>query len=437
MNSATPGTFSGLGRKHALVLAISYLGWVFDIMDMYLLILVRDDAMRELLGPTASAQDVKDYAGYAVSLTLVGWSLGGLFFGVITDKIGRTKAMSLTIIVYSVFTGLCGLSQTWWQLLILRFIAALGIGGEWGAGASIIAEVFPTRSRAWGAGILQSASGTGFLLAILLERIVGGSAHWRTAFIVGAVPAVVAVLVRLSMTESDAWKASKAKEAAKVGSVKELFAIPTLRRRVLAATGLALFGIAAYWSTSFEAQFSLIGLLKSMKLDPASDEFKNMKTLGLVVMTLGNITGFIGYIPLAERIGRKWAFAVFHLGSLISMPVAFLCSDTYATWLTLFFIAGAFTSGIYSGYTITFPELFPTRVRATGAGFCYNVSRVIAAPGPSAMQKLQGYLAHSHAVSEARTVPVAGAIMAGLYFVAAFFIPLLPETKGVSIDSEE
>src|ERR1043165_1469345 len=181
MNSATPGTFSGLGRKHALVLAISYLGWVFDIMDMYLLILVRDDAMRELLGPTASAQDVKDYAGYAVSLTLVGWSLGGLFFGVITDKIGRTKAMSLTIIVYSVFTGLCGLSQTWWQLLILRFIAALGIGGEWGAGASIIAEVFPTRSRAWGAGILQSASGTGFLLAILLERIVGGRRARGTA----------------------------------------------------------------------------------------------------------------------------------------------------------------------------------------------------------------------------------------------------------------
>lgn len=275
MNPVTPGTFSGLGRKHALVLLISYLGWVFDIMDMFLLVLVKDAAMRELLGPDAPAQQVRDYAQYAIVLTLIGWSLGGLVFGVITDKIGRTKAMALTIILYSVFTGLCGLSQTWWQLLLLRFIAALGIGGEWGAGASIIAEVFPTRSRAWGAGILQSASGTGFLLAILLERVVGGSSHWRMAFMLGSIPAVVAVLVRLSMSESAAWAASKQKEAAKAGSLKELFASAKLRHRIFAATGLALFGIAAYWSTNFEANNSLVALLKSLNFDA---EARNSRT---------------------------------------------------------------------------------------------------------------------------------------------------------------
>lgn len=161
-----------------------------------------------------------------------------------------------------------------------------------------------------------------------------------------------------------------------------------------------------------------------------------MKTAGLVVMTLGNIVGFLAYIPLAQWAGRKWAFAVFHLGSLISMPIAFLCSNDYATWLVLFFIAGAFTSGIYSGYTITFPELFPTRVRATGAGFCYNVSRVVAAPGPWAMGKLQGLLVVSYAVSDGRSIAIAGALMAGLYFFAALFIPLLPETKGISIEEE-
>src|SRR5205814_8071207 len=103
------------------------------------------------------------------------WSLGGLFFGVVADKWGRTRTMALTIIVYSIFTGLCGFSRTWYELLILRFIAALGIGGEWAAGASLIAEVFPTRSRAWGAGLLQSASATGFFAAILLGWLVGGS----------------------------------------------------------------------------------------------------------------------------------------------------------------------------------------------------------------------------------------------------------------------
>ena len=431
MTTHASGTLSGLSRTHLLVLLISFLGWVFDIMDMFLLVLVKDTAMRSLLGPDAPAQDVKNCAAWAVSLTLIGWSLGGLIFGVVTDKWGRTRTMALTIVIYSVFTGLCGLAQTWQQFLVLRFIAALGIGGEWGAGASIIAEVFPTRSRAWGAGILQSASGMGFFAAILLERAVSG--NWRYAFIAGAVPAVLAVVVRMGLTEPETWIAAQEKNAEKAGSLTELFANPELRRRVIAATGLALFGIAAYWCTNFEATNSLVNLLKQSGLNPATAEFKNLKTIGLSIMTLGNIAGFIGYIPLTEKVGRKWAFAIFHLGSLISMPVAFLCSSNYSTWLVLFFIAGAMTSGIYSGYTITFPELFPTRVRATGAGFCYNVSRVVAAPGPAAMAVLQGILITSYSVLEARAVAIAGALMAGLYVFAMLFIPLLPETRGIDL----
>jgi len=432
MTTRAPGTFSGLGRTHALVLLISYLGWVFDIMDMFLLVLVKDSAMRGLLGPDAPIAQVKEYAAWAVSLTLIGWSLGGLVFGVITDKWGRTKTMALTIVIYSLFTGLCGFAQTWQQFLVFRFIAALGIGGEWGAGASIIAEMFPTRSRAWGAGILQSASGMGFFAAILLERAVGG--NWRHAFIAGAIPAVLAVLVRFGLSEPETWVAAHDKAAEKTGSLKELFSNSELRRRTLAATGLALFGIAAYWCTNFEATNSLVNLLKRKGLAVTSDEFKNLKTIGLSIMTLGNIVGFITYIPITEKIGRKWAFAVFHLGSLISMPVAFLFSGDYTTWLVLFFVAGAMTSGIYSGYTITFPELFPTRVRATGAGFCYNVSRVVAAPGPTAMAALQGFLITGYAVTEARSVAIAGAMMAGLYIFAMVFIPMLPETRGISLE---
>lgn len=435
MNQTVPGAFSGLGRKHALVLGISYLGWVFDIMDMFLLVLVKDSAMRDLLGPAASGESVKEYAAYAVSLTLVGWSLGGLIFGVITDKWGRTRTMALTIVIYSVFTGLCGFAQTAQQLLILRFIAALGIGGEWAAGASIIAEVFPARSRAWGAGILQSASAIGFMAAIVLERAVGGSQNWRHAFIAGAIPAVLAVLVRMGMSEPEAWVAAKSKAAEKAGALRELFSDPELRRRMLAATGLALFGIAAYWCTNFEANNSLVNLLKGKGLNPSSAEFKNLKTQGLLIMTVGNLAGFIGYIPIAEKTGRKWAFAIFHLGSLISMPIAFLYSSDYYTWLALFFIAGAFTSGIYTGYTITFPELFPTRVRATGAGFCYNVSRVVAAKGPPVMAQVQAFLIGSYAVSDARAVALAGALMAGLYFCAALFIPMLPETRGIQLEA--
>lgn len=421
---------SGLGRKQILVLLIAYLGWVFDIMDMFLLVLVKDSAMKELAPP----ENAKLYASWALSLTLIGWSVGGLIFGVVADKWGRTRTMALTIVIYSVFTGLCGFSQTWWQLLLLRFIAALGIGGEWGAGASIIAEVFPTKSRAWGAGLLQSASGTGFFAAILLERLVGGSENWRMAFWIGAIPAFLAVLVRIGLSEPETWVAAQDRAAQKTGSLKELFSDPELRRRVIAATGLALFGIAAYWCTNFEANASLVNLLKNLGLDPLSANFKNQKTVGLCVMTAGNIAGFIGFIPICESLGRKWALAIFHFGSLIAMPAAFLLSHDYNTWMILFFIAGAMTSGIYSGYTIMFPELFPTRVRATGAGFCYNVSRVVAAPGPAAMAALQTFLiAHNVGMTDARAVALSGSIMAGLYLFAMPFIPPLPETRGIDL----
>ncbi len=144
--------------------------------------------------------------------------MGGLLFGMIADRWGRTRTMALTILIYSVFTGLTGFSQTPTQLLILRFIAALGIGGEWGAGASMIAEVFPKASRALAAGILQSAAGTGFFAAILLDYLVGG--NWRYAFFGGAIPAFLALIVRLGLHEPEVWVAAKAKVGAKqVGSL--------------------------------------------------------------------------------------------------------------------------------------------------------------------------------------------------------------------------
>jgi MFS family permease len=289
--------------------------------------------------------------------------------------------------------------------------------------------MFPTKSRAWGAGILQSASGVGFFAAILLNHLVGG--NWRHAFICGAIPAFLALLVRTGLSEPEAWKRVH-QEHERSGSLAELFGTPHLRRRVLAATGVALFGIAAYWSTNFLAPTALVQLING---DPVlKQKALDYKTLGLSVMTLGNIAGFLSYVPLAEGAGRKWAFAVFHLLSLISMPVAFLCSKDYTTWLVLFFIAGACTSGIYTGYTITFPELFPTRIRATGAGFCYNVSRVVAAPGPVILGALQGYLLSHYTLSAPQAIAIAGSLMAGLYLFAMAFIPALPETKNVNTE---
>lgn len=431
MMTTPASTPAAIGRRQIFVLLIAYLGWVFDLMDVFLMVLVKDRAMAELLGPGASQREIGVWGGWALGITLVGWSFGGLLFGMVADRWGRTRTMALTILIYSVFTGLTGLAQTPTQLLILRFIAALGIGGEWGAGASMIAEVFPKASRALAAGILQSAAGTGFFAAILLEYLVGG--NWRYAFFGGAIPAFLALVVRLGLHEPEVWVATKARmDAKRVGSLVAVFAEPELRRRVLLATGLAIIGIFAYWGTNFWVNSRFTELLRAQGVAP--EAIASGVRRGLIVLNLGNMTGFLSFIPITNRLGRRTAFALFHAGAVISMPAAYLLSNDYTTGLVLFFVAGLFTSGIYSGYTIYFPELFPTRVRATGASFCYNVGRIVAAPGPVLMGWLTGALAAS--VPAGQTVAYAGAIMGCFYALGFAIIPFLPETRGVDLDRE-
>jgi MFS family permease len=419
----------GLTARHWTVLAISWFGWVFDIMDVYLLAVMKGPAFTSLLGP-GGADRVNTFGGWVLCLTLVGWALGGLVFGVVADRWGRTRTMALTILIYSIFTGLGGLAQNWQQLFLCRFVAALGIGGEWGTGASLIAEVFPPRARAVGAGLLQAASGAGFFLGgfvLWLIKIWGpaGWEPWRLAFIAGAFPALLALVVRLVLRESEAWESARARARAglaeRLGSLRALFGDPELRRRTLVATGLATVGICAFWGTNFWAPESLVDLLKQLGHTPK--QIESIRPTGLMVLNAGVFLGFLLYIPLTQRIGRKRAFFWFHLGALLSVPAAFLFSTTYALWLGLFFVAGLFAAGIFSGYTITFPELFPTRLRATGASFCYNVGRVASSPGPVLAGGLSGLLG----------IATAGAIMGAVYALAFLFIPFLPETRDIEL----
>jgi MFS family permease len=423
----------GLTRRHWAVLGIAWLGWVFDTMDVFLLVLVKEPAMRDLLGPTASRETISLYGGYALGITLVGWSLGGLLFGMVADRFGRTRAMAITILIYSLFTGLTGFAQTWWQLFLFRFIASLGIGGEWGTGAAMVAEVFPGRSRTAAAGLLQSAAGVGFFMATLIcggvERWAEGADAWRYAFFAGAVPAFLALVVRLGVREPEAWVAArdraKGNARERLGSVLALFREPELRRRTLLATALGLVGIFAYWGTTFWAPESLADLLRASGVP--DEVFKARRFHGTLVLNAGILAGFLLFIPVTSRIGRRKAFYLFYGVSAVAAPCAFLFASSYAAWLALFFIVGAFSSGMFSGYTIYFPELFPTRVRATGAGFAYNVGRIAAAPGPI----LRGWFLDLFGSGA-----VAGAVLGSVYLLAFLIIPLLPETKDIRLDAE-
>ncbi|HEY3321039.1 MAG TPA: MFS transporter [Planctomycetota bacterium] len=438
--------WSGLTARHWAVLIMAYLGWVFDVMDVFALALVKESAMRELLGKDATPENVAVYSGYVLGLTLVGWSAGGLIFGMVADRWGRTRTMAFTILLFSVFTGLQGFAQNWWQLFLLRFVASMGIGGEWGAGAALVAEVFPVRSRYVAAGILQSAAGTGFFMATFLwwgvQSWHPGADSWRWVFWIGALPALLALIVRLGMREPDAWVAARsaarrgdgaagggasgsANLSEKIGSLYALFSDPELRRRTLLGTALATIGIFTYWGTTYWGPEALAEVLKSCGSTGAL--FTTQKTRGLLTLNAGALAGFLLFIPVTGYLGRRWAFAVFHLGSLIFVPLAFLAGRTYGSWLVLFFIAGIFSTGIYSGYTIYFPELFPTRLRATGAGFCYNVARITGAPGPV----MKGWF-----LSVFGSGAVSGAAIASVYVLAFLVIPFLPETKDVKLDTE-
>src|SRR5688572_7979223 len=186
------------------VLLMTWLGFMFDLMDSTLYTLVMGPALRELLGAEASVQHIGWYGGIIFSVFLIGWALGGIVFGILADYIGRKATLMLTILIYALFTGLAALSGSWWELGIYRFLTGLGVGGEWAAGAALLAETWPEKARAKGAAILQTSAGTGYFAAALIYLLVGGYS-WRLVFLVGALPAVLVLFVRRNMHESERW----------------------------------------------------------------------------------------------------------------------------------------------------------------------------------------------------------------------------------------
>ncbi|MBP1600823.1 MAG: Major facilitator superfamily transporter [Acidobacteria bacterium] len=253
-----------------LVLFVAWLGWVFDSMDSTIYAIVLHPALQELLGPTAGSAAESDiigwYGGIIFSIFLIGWAAGGVLFGVLADRFGRTKTLIFTILIYAVFTGMAALSATWWQLAIYRFLTALGIGGEWAAGAALVAEVWPEDKRAKAAGILQSAWAAGFLFAALVNLAMSGFG-WRFLFLIGIAPAIVAMFVRLWVKEPERWVKARANEQlagdGSSGKLAELFS-PALRRSTLVGSGLAFVAVFGLWGATNWTP-TLIRALPSLK----------------------------------------------------------------------------------------------------------------------------------------------------------------------------
>jgi MFS family permease len=423
--------YAGITAGQWLVLAIASAGWVFDVYEAQLFTIFKTPMLKELLG--GSNPDLEWHAYVAFALFLVGGAVGGLGFGILGDRIGRVRVMSLTILSYSVFSALTFFARTVWQVDALRFLVALGTGGEWAIAAALVSETFPVRARANASGIFHASSVLGVALASWTGMVLNEPGQWRWGFLLGLAPALLVLWIRTSLSEPERWQAVKlevelgAKEdelvlsGRELGSVAELLGDRRWRSRALLGLALASVGLATYWGI-FASGPDLVREVLGPGVSDAERQAASSWAYLLMNFT-GGLFGLLAFAPIASWKGRRFAFVLYHLGALVLVPITFLGARTYEQTLWLLPAMAFFVVGMHAGYAIYFPELFPTRLRATGSSFCFNLGRVVGAAILLVRGALGARLGLRHAV-----VGVAGLFLAGLVLLA-----FAPETRGQNL----
>jgi MFS family permease len=428
------------------VLIVAALGWLLDCFDQQLFVLARQPAMKDLLPGDPSQATIDQYGTYATSIFLLGWGFGGLIFGVMGDRIGRAKTMIVTILLYSLFTGLSAISVGFWDFALYRFLTGMGVGGEFAVGVALVAEVMPDRARPYCLAVLQALSAVGNISAALVGIAMGQmkaiglvDSVWRPLFVIGAVPALLALVVRWRLREPEQWQqaAHEDEVARKLGSYRELFAHPIWRRHAIIGLILAFSGIVGLWGVGFFT-FDLVGNVlrdqftaQGMEADQATAAVTKWKGIASMMMNIGAAFGMYGFAVLAQRMGRKPTFAVCFVAALVSTAMVFYFLDQFHEIFWMVPIMGFCILSLFAGYAIYFPELFPTHLRSTGTSFCYNVGRFVAAAGPFFLGTLIKFYADSADTGDtAAPLRYAGLTMCGIFVLGLFVLPFAPETKG-------
>jgi len=394
--TGSQATFLGLSGYHWLVIAAGWAGWGFDVYDAVLFNFVARNCIPVLLhlppDSPAARSAVVFWNGVITSTLLIGWALGGFVFGLVADRIGRKRALFVTIALYALGTSACALVGNLAQLILCRAVAALGIGGEWGVGASLVAEAVPENRRVEAGVVMQTGSPLGVVLAAGVNYLISGvwlagepQIAWRYVFLAGLLPVVLALLVRIFLRESEQWRASRARGAS--SGPRELFS-PAMRAATFGGLFAAAVAILCWWGCN--AFVPLLGASLSadeaqrLGLAPAQAQAlaAAWQAHASNAFNLGGLLGTFAAIPLAQRLGRRPMFIVYFLYSALALFATFGLPLEPYTRLSLLFLVGAGVYGIFGAFTFYLPELFPVRIRATGAGFCYNSGRVLAALGP-------------------------------------------------------
>jgi MFS family permease len=415
-------------------LLASNLGWVFDGFEAYALILTVGVALHQLLTPPDYVH-IPTYAGAIIATTLIGWALGGMGAGILADYLGRKRTMILSILTYSIMTGLSAFAWNWESFAVTRFLVGLAIGSEWVTGTSMTAEFWPDHARGRGAGLFQCGFGIGFFLAALVWLFVGatGPSAWRTMYLIGVLPALLTLWIRRAIPESTMWeKADQHRRAAverqRLGTTSsedkaltrftlaDLFVEADMRRRTIIALLMATASAVGFWAiSSWVPPYVASVAAKAGLAGPKWAGFTGM------TFTAGTIVGYVGFGFLADAFGRKPITLVFFAISLVLTPVLFLWTQNLNLLLLDAALLGCFASGQFTWMSTWLPELFPTRMRATGAGFVFNASRIPAACGVfiagAVIVHFGGY------GNAAMTIAL-------IYILGLVVGPFLPETRG-------
>ncbi len=429
--SAPEGSvFAGVTPYHWLVVLIASAGWLFDCMDQRLFILAREPALAELLGGQEAREVVKKFGGYATTAMMIGWATGGIIFGMMSDKWGRVKTMVATLLVYSGFTGLSGLAQSWQEFIAYRFLVGLGVGGMFGAATTLVAESVPGRFRAVALGSLQALSATGNITGSLISYLIppgqaqflGSFSGWRVLFFVGIVPALLAAPMLLWLREPEPWKAAKAAAAQggahkQVGSLGDLFGHPRWRRHALVGLLLGVAGMIGLWGIAF---FSPELINEALRGEP-QEKVNRVRALGTALQDAGAFCGMLAFTAVAAYLTRRLAFLLSFLLCTVTVAGVFFALKTEGQAYWMLPLMGFATLSVFAGYSIYFPELFPTRLRGTGVGFCYNTVRYLAAPAPTLLGHLSVW------VGSFRTAAI---LMCAVYLLGLVALIWAPETKG-------
>jgi MFS family permease len=357
----------------------AWLGWFFDGLDLHLYSMVAIPFVAELMLLEPSSAEVSEKSSWIQASFLVGWALGGGFFGRIGDRLGRSRALMLTILTYALFTGLSFFATEWWHLMIYRFLAALGIGGEWAVGASILSETWPARWRHWIAAVLQSGVNLGVLLAAFSAYVILTLLQMpnRTVFLVGVLPALLVLWIRKAVPEPEEWHAAKKRAHEDPPKFAALFQLPVSRITIPALLVCAT-ALTAHWAFMFWFQQQLRSLPDVAAW--SKPERDQLVASGLALLMVASILGNFLASAVAGRWGYRPSIITMCLLYFLTMLVTYSEPRSHETMFVYLFFVGI-CQGVFALFTMYLPPLFPTLLRTTGAGFCFNFGRIAAAFG--------------------------------------------------------